>query len=1377
MKIRSIESTDLFTGTVHQPRQVVRVTVDETPYARIVIRVEGPTVSTPEPVLISTVPGMETSVEVGVVVAAPAPAGSVHRVTAIAESGLGSDGGVPRAGHAALAGQITAADTGWTMWMVSHFHYDPVWWNTQAGFTQTYYDIPAADQQRPKTTVLSAFDLVRAHLDAARLDPDYKFVLAELDYLKPYWDSCPEDRADLRRFIDEGRVELVGGTYNEPNTNLTHPESTVRNLVYGIGYQRDVLGASPATAWQLDVFGHDPAFPGLCADAGLDSSSWARGPFHMWGPNRHVGDNDRMQFPAEFEWISPSGQGLLTSYMANHYGAGWAMDHQAKTLDEALTVAHNQFRELAPVAATPNVMLPVGGDHVVPSRWVTDIHREWARRYVWPRFTTAIPREYFDAVRAGIPTRKSRTTVLSPQSRDMNPVYTGKDVSYIDTKQGQRAAEIAVLDAERLATVAALGTGHRYPAAQLDKAWRQLVYGAHHDAITGSESDQVYLDLVGGWREAFDLGDSARAAAIDAISQQANTSGPGRPVIVMNTLSFDRAGMVSVTCECDAGGVQVLDDLGAAVPTVIQARRGDCVTLTFRVPHVPALGFRVFRVVAASGSTADATGWREIEGFAVANEAFGVELDPSRGGAASRITDLRSGRELLADGGLGGAFVLQEEYPAHPVWSEGPWHLLPKGPGVSPSRAEVRAFTSPAGQRLVARSQLAGLTVTQEITLWNGEDRVDFASHVDGSIGSDHLLRVRFDVDLPGARPVAEVGFAAIGRSFGYPEADSAEHTWTLETPAHNWAGLSTPVVISLPGGQRHAIGVAEVIGSADSQADVRDLVAALAAQGVTVTSSLPDAPRYGSLDLDSNLPDLRIVIGADNPFAQLVLDSPALAELRAHGRVFVPADRPAAERWVPSTDLRGPRDLPVLVVSDLRELIDDVADAVIDGRAGSTGEPADDYSVALLNRGIPSFVSTPDGSLYLGLMRSCSGWPSGIWLDGEKVVAPDGSSLSWQHWSHTFHYSLVAGEGDWRRAGFTHAGQQYNHQLMARQVAAHDGPLGRSASLGRVSPSSVVLTALKPTGNPLALGSMPDADDQVTVRVYETTGQPTVAEVSLATGISSAQTASVLEDPRSALAGGSVPVGPAGIATIVAATGNSISPAAASEPAQPVFSRYWLHNKGPAPVGNIPVAVHLSPAVVVSGDTVRLTVAAGIEAASGRVTLDVPLGLKAETDDLDYDLGPGEHTEFSVRVTSIDDRPRFLSARIGDSHGQVLEDTVTVGSLDPALTAVFGSGGPVTLEPGSSATLELTVASDAASQVRGEAQLISPFGTWGQDGVTIEPWTSGFSVSPEESTVLRFTVTAPPDARPGAQWWAMVRIGWFGRVLYTPTVPITIAG
>ena len=220
-----------------------------------------------------------------------------------------------RASGAEAEFDFTIAEPGWTMFMVSHFHYDPVWWNTQGAYTSEWAEEPPGRQT-------NAFELVHAHLEMARREPEYKFVLAEVDYLKPYWDTHPEDRADLRRFIAEGRVEIMGGTYNEPNTNLTGPETTIRNLVHGMGFQRHVLGAEPSTAWQLDVFGHDPQFPGFAADAGLTSSSWARGPHHQWGP-AHGGGVERMQFCSEFEWISPSGHGLLTHYMPAHYGAGW----------------------------------------------------------------------------------------------------------------------------------------------------------------------------------------------------------------------------------------------------------------------------------------------------------------------------------------------------------------------------------------------------------------------------------------------------------------------------------------------------------------------------------------------------------------------------------------------------------------------------------------------------------------------------------------------------------------------------------------------------------------------------------------------------------------------------------------------------------------------------------------------------------------------------------------------------------------------------------------------------------------------------------------------------------------------------------------------
>ncbi|MEV4165254.1 glycoside hydrolase family 38 C-terminal domain-containing protein [Nonomuraea dietziae] len=1370
MRISRVESSDLFVGSVQRPLQIVAVTVEGPSDGEIRLRVEGPSVSTPSPATVERLnAGESRRVEVGVALAAPVTEGAPRPVTAIALSGDA---------RIAVDATITAAVPGWTMWMISHFHYDPVWWNTQAAYTQSWYDVPAADEARPKTTVFTAFDLVRAHLEAARRDDDYKFVLAELDYLKPHWDACPEDRADLRRLMAEGRIEIVGGNYNEPSTNLTHPESTIRNAVYGIGYQRDVIGGDPRSAWMLDVFGHDPSYPGLMADAGLDSSAWARGPYHMWGPNKHVGDNGRMQFPAEFEWISPDGKGLLTHYMPNHYSAGWAIDHQATTLDDALRVAHEQFAEMKPMAATRNVFLPVGGDHVVPSRWCTGVHREWAARYVWPRFTMGLPREFFAAVRAELGERRPR-----PQTRDMNPVYTGKDVTAIDLKQAQQAAEIAVLDGERLATLASL-LGGRYPSEALDKAWRQLAFNAHHDAVTGVGSDQVYLDVLGGFREAYELGDQVRTAALDHLAAQADTSGEGTAVVVANTLSWARSGLAAVRVP---GGGRVVDETGAEVPSLAEGG-----TVTFLASEVPSLGFRVYRVLPSDGSS-----WTPREGATAANDAYAVEA--SAEGALVSIVDRRTGRQLLRQGALGGQFVLQEEHATHPVWGEGPWHLLPKSGMTAASGATVRAESSPLGERLLLTTRLAGLRITQEVLLWRGVDRIDFRAHVDGSIGENHLLRVRFGLDAPGAKPVAEVGYAAVGRSFGFPSSDTAEHLWTLDSPARTWAGLSATLRI-VAGGLEQAVGVAEVVADESMDDRARALLAAMAAQGVTATLTRPEGQRYGSLDLDSNLPDVRVVLG-DNAVARAVLDAadPAYAaELARSGAVLIPPAATVAGTWVPGADVRGPRDLPTLIATEALHVRGGVIE--VDQRVPGVLEPYHGASVALLNRGLPSFVAETDGTLHLSLLRACTAWPSGVWLNEPHRKAPDGSAFTLQHWSHTFHFSLVSGAGDWREAGFVRAGQEYTHELLTRVAPAHPGTLPARLSLASVEPASAVLTALKPRGNPMASGGSGEIDSAagLTIRAYESEGRATRARVRVFTGLGSGEVSDVLEarsvTPLEIVDGAAeVTLAPAQIATLAlsplptgsaATAGSSLSPLPSpalgpvTEPAQPVFSRYWLHDKGPAPMGYLPVAVHLSPSQVRlagPGDSadVTLTVACSTRPASGKVELLLPPGLTVDAPSLDYQLAPGDHASYTLRVSGADG-VRHLAARIDDDLGQTVEDTVAVivgdASADLPVKADVEPG-EVRLRPGESGELVLRLECLIQGEVRGEAQLLSPYGTWD----LASPWTQGFAVGPDAPVILRYPVGAPESARPGSHWWALVKVACFGHLHYTRAIPIEI--
>jgi alpha-mannosidase len=1485
MEILAAEATNLFVGTEAAPRQVVRIRVrgsaprDGRDPARV--RVEGEHVRSEESLVLGPLgAGEEAVLEIGVTVDGPAEAGRILPAEVIVEEGRQTD---------RHQFDVAVAEPGWRMFMVSHFHYDPVWWNTQAAYTETWgmairYRAPF---QEP------GLALVKSHLEMARRDPDYKFVLAELDYLKPYWDVYPEDRAYVRQLFAEGRLELMGGTYNEPNTNLTSAESTIRNAIYGVAYQRDVLGGAPATAWQLDAFGHDPQFPGIMADAGISSSSWARGPFHEWGPHwvrgpsrmpfaeLASGEHPRMQFPMEFDWIAPSGRALLTSFMANHYSAGWWLD-AATTLEDAEDQAHRLFTELATLAATKNVLLPVGTDYTPPNKWLTPIHRDWARRYVWPKFVAALPSEFFAAVRA----EKAKSgRGFSPQSRDMNPIYTGKDVSFIDTKQAQRLAENTLLAAEKFATFAAL-LGARFPTEAIDKAWRQLLFGAHHDGITGSESDQVYLDLIGGWREAHELGKAALDGALNFLGSRIDTSGEGTAVTVFNALSWPRTDVARVSVEVPAGaaGIELHDDAGGRVPFVLEAadRRADGTTaratVAFVARDVPALGYRTYRAV--PGESLDEVGWRPTTTTTIENEAYRVTVDPARGGGIASIVDKRSGKELVQPDRAANELLAYREYPNHPLFAEGPWHLTPDGRSTSSTDfpAQITVEESAIGRRVRVEGPFEACRRRQEIVLWDGVERAELTTRLDDYTGQDRLFRVRFPVAVEGGASVSEVGNAVVGRPFGFPNVDVAEVPFTLDHPAYNWFALGATAQVALfepgsttgDGRASQAFGIAEVVAGEDPGQDdaIRELVVALVRQGVTSTLSRHDGHRYGVLHIDSNLPDVRVAVGgrSENRFVAAVLESAGAdyrAELdrqladRGWARLWVPATRPR-ERTEPIPDLRGTRDLPVLIVAGadggatiraIGSLVEDLADSivVVDQPAaldGNTGR-VENYTVAILNRGLPGFNVEPDGSLYLSLLRSCSGWPSGVWIDPPRRSVPDGSNFQFQHWSHSFEYAIVAGAGDWRTARLVQAGHEYNNPLIVRPFAAHAGGLPATNSLVEVEPASVVATVVKPAGNPLARMEAPDLDpaDGLVLRLYESAGRPTDARIRCAWPLGGAVVTGPTEEssrPARAADGRiTVPLAPYEIVTVRATPAKDAKGgqgtkdadradlAPRGEAAQPVFSGYWLHNKGAAPTGYQPVTVQVRPWVLTADGPFGVPVVVASERTddpvAGTVSIVVPPGWQASPSERVYRLAPGAHLEFEPTVTPAPGaKPGryFVAARITDDAGQEHEDVVTV-DLAPAgartghpsgpadgSTALARSieralrtaglepdtrsqlhagdgladqdpGGELTVEPltrdvrltaGETGEIRVSMTNAAASEIRGEAQILSPHETW----PAIAPWTQGFIVGPGEDAVVTFAVEPPFDSA-GGTYWALVKIMYFGRLLYTDSIPIEI--
>ena len=92
-------------------------------------------------------------------------------------------------------------------------------------------------------------------------------------------------------------------------------------------------------------------------------------------------------------------------------------------------------------------------------------------------------------------------------------------------------------------------------------------------------------------------------------------------------------------------------------------------------------------------------------------------------------------------------------------------------------------------------------------------------------------------------------------------------------------------------------------------------------------------------------------------------------------------------------------------------------------------------------------------------------------------------------------------------------------------------------------------------------------------------------------------------------------------------------------------------------------------------------------------------------------------------------------------------------------------------LVPGGEGVIEVKVTNGLASGLHGEAQLVSPFGTWPLLG----PWTQGFAAEPGGELTLGVTVTVPPTARPGQHWWALVKVMYFGRARYSEAASVTV--
>jgi hypothetical protein len=235
-------------------------------------------------------------------------------------------------------------------------------------------------------------------------------------------------------------------------------------------------------------------------------------------------------------------------------------------------------------------------------------------------------------------------------------------------------------------------------------------------------------------------------------------------------------------------------------------------------------------------------------------------------------------------------------------------------------------------------------------------------------------------------------------------------------------------------------------------------------------------------------------------------------------------------------------------------------------------------------------------------------------------------------------------------------------------------------------------------------------------------------------------------------------------------------------------------------------VAVDPTVHSIAPGEAVTATVVLASHlrdrAVESTVDVVVPAGWRADPGTRPVRLAERGHTRFPLTVTApADAEPGLYFARVRLAVGaDLLEDVITMvvqgGAADDIVPPPAGpeinhadqlkgttadEARPLGLELsvvtdavdvtcGEKATLTVRATSTAADDIDGEAMVVSPWGTWHLIG----PYTNGFHVPAGASTEVSFEVSAPAHAQPGT-WWAMVKLMWFGRVQYSPAIPVRV--
>ena len=615
--------------------------------------------------------------------------------------------------------------------------------------------------------------------------PEFSFLQSQPKLYEDMEKYFPGLFSEVKRRQKEGRWEITGGMYVEPDCNLPCGESLIRQILFGKRYIKKRFGVDSTVCWLPDVFGITWSLPQILRKSGMKFLSSIK--LTTW--------NDTNDFPHHtFWWKGLDGSRVLVHFPPTHLNKPvepewvdkhWNLYKQKEANSESMMMGGlgdggsgmtreflEHIRRMKNFPGLPNCSFETA------ESWFC---RQWEKH---ADKENSLPEWYDELYMEG---------------------HRGTYTTAALLKKLNRKCELLYRDAEAFSAFAHQ-LGLPYQREKLNDGWRTVLLHQFHDTLPGTHPQSAFKWAVGELQQARQSAEDIRRKALEHIARCVKTD--GESLIVFNSLSWLRTSEVRTKIRWPDNKFRLIAPNGDEVVYQVVSRDGDEVEIIFVAKDLPSFGYTTFILEAGSPlQTKDAK--LSVSTKQMENKFFHVTF--SDNGCITSIYDKINDRQVLADGAEANRFQLFEDIP-------GPysaWDIIPEYkdkeipfPGAEtievvekgPVRIVVEishTFTGGDPKQVLVNTEgylktipinrKGASKIVQRVVLYSDVPRIDFETHITWH-ETEKLLKVSFPVNVFAKNATYDIPFGNIERPTHYNTSwDEAK----FEVCGHKWADLS----------------------------------------------------------------------------------------------------------------------------------------------------------------------------------------------------------------------------------------------------------------------------------------------------------------------------------------------------------------------------------------------------------------------------------------------------------------------------------------------------------------------------------------------------------------------------------------------------------